>query len=185
MMSPQILFDLLDELGIKTETFRHQAVFTVEESQSIKEAIPGGHTKNLFVRDRKGKLFLIVAEQDAEIPINRIHGRIGARSRLSFASADSLREHLGVEPGSVTAFAPVNDKRNSVTVVIDEALLRHDSINCHPLTNTMTTTISREDLLRFLDHVKHPPTIARLSGDQPPVSETSERHGAINEPKQQ
>jgi Ala-tRNA(Pro) deacylase len=172
--SPEDLFDLLEKLRIKTETHHHEAVFTVEESHKIKQSIPGGHTKNLFVKDKKGQYFLIVAEQCAVIPINRIHSAIGARSRLSFASADSLREYLGVEPGSVTAFAPMNDVRGIVKVIIDEPLLKHDLINCHPLTNTMTTTISKQDLLRFLEHVDHPPAITRLSENHEEDLATSE-----------
>jgi Ala-tRNA(Pro) deacylase len=157
------LFELLDSLDIQTTTATHEAVFTVAESRNVKDEIPGGHTKNLFVKDKKGNYFLIVAEAEADLPINRIHGLIGARSRLSFASADRLREMLGIEPGSVNAFAPVNDREHRVKVVIDEPLLRHERINCHPLTNTKTTTISREDLLRYLEHVGHAPMIVSLS----------------------
>lgn len=164
--SPDDLFHLLDELGIEHETHRHEAVFTVAESAHIKASIPGGHTKNLFVKDRKDNHFLIVAEGSAQIDMNRIHPLVGAKGRLSFANADRLMEHLGVEPGSVTAFAPMNDADGRVTVVIDEPLLRHACVNCHPLTNTMTTTISRENLLKFLESVDHPPKIIRLSSDE-------------------
>lgn len=157
------LFELLDSLEIETITASHEAVFTVAESRKVKDEIPGGHTKNLFVKDKKENYFLIVAEAEASLPINYIHGLIGARSRLSFANADRLREMLGIEPGSVNAFAPVNDREGRVKVVIDEPLLRHDRINCHPLTNTKTTTISREDLLRYLEHVGHAPMIVNLS----------------------
>lgn len=165
--TPDQLFALLDELGMETQTHHHEAVFTVEESAGVKAAIPGGHTKNLFVKDKKGSYFLIVAEGSANIPMNRIHGLIGARSRLSFANAEALMQLLGVEPGSVTAFAPMNDTEGQVTVIIDEPLLEHDRINCHPLKNTMTTTILREDLLRFLNHMGHKPQIIRLSEAQP------------------
>ena len=161
--SPEDLFKLLEELGIETATHHHAAVFTVEESAGVKASIPGGHTKNLFVKDKKGNFFLVVAEGSARIPMNRIHTLIGARSRLSFANADALMELLGVEPGSVTAFAPMNDAAGVVTVIVDEPLLAHDEINCHPLKNTMTTTILREDLLRFLRHTGHEPQIIRLS----------------------
>lgn len=165
----QELFDLLDELGIETTTRDHEAVFTVEQSARIKQDIPGGHTKNLFVKDKKGNYFLIVAEGVAEIPLKKVHTLIGGSGRVSFGKAEDLMELLGVIPGAVTAFAPINDRDNRVKVVIDEALMRFDRINCHPLTNEATTTISREDLLKFLRHVGHEPHIV-------PVSQTEGQH---------
>ncbi|MGI9351429.1 MAG: prolyl-tRNA synthetase associated domain-containing protein [Rhizobiaceae bacterium] len=161
--TPQELLNLLDELGIETKTYEHEAVFTVEESAKIKQDIPGGHTKNLFLKDKKGNFFLIVAEGTAQIKLNSIHGLIGARGRVSFGNAEALMDMLGVKPGSVTAFAPVNDHDNRVKVIIDASLLRYDLINCHPLTNEMTTTISKPDLLKFLEHVNHAPEIIALS----------------------
>jgi Ala-tRNA(Pro) deacylase len=162
--SPDDLFTILDKLGISTVTHRHAAVFTVEESRHVKDSIPGAHTKNLFVKDKKDNLFLIVAEGSAEIAMNRIHSLVGAKSRLSFANSDLLMAHLGVTPGSVTAFAVMNDHDRNVQLVIDEALWSQDVINCHPLTNTMTTTISKSDLERFLAHVAHHPLVVPLSG---------------------
>ena len=161
--SPQDLFDLLNELGIETKTFEHEAVFTVEESAKIKQEIPGGHTKNLFLKDKKGNYFLLVAEGTANIRLNSVHGIIGARGRVSFGKPDDLMELLGVKPGSVTAFAPMNDGEGKVSVIIDKPLFEHDLINCHPLINEMTTTISREDLLKFLKHVGHEPQILQVS----------------------
>ena len=165
--TPDDLFAKLDEMGFETKTYHHEAVFTVSESDHVHQMIAtGGHTKNLFVKDKKDNYFLIVAESDAQIPINRIHPLIGARSRVSFANAERLMEFLGVQPGSVTAFAPMNDHEGRVKVIIDAPLLRHDAINCHPLTNTMTTTISRENLLQFLQAVGHAPEIIELSGGE-------------------
>ena len=161
--SRQDLLDLLSKLDIQSTTVDHEAVFTVEESAKIKQDIPGGHTKNLFLKDKKGCFFLIVAEGSARIKLNSVHGLIGASGRVSFGKPEALMELLGVKPGSVTAFAPINDTENQVKVVIDEPLLRYDHINCHPLTNEATTTISREDLLRFLDHINHAPQIIQLS----------------------
>ena len=160
------LFTLLDELKIETVTFDHEAVFTVDQSSKIKQDIPGGHTKNLFLKDKKGNFFLIVAEGVANIALNKVHGLIGASGRVSFGKPEALMELLGVMPGSVTAFAPMNDTENKVKVIIDEPLLRYDLINCHPLTNEATTTISREDLLRFLAHVNHEPQIVQVSQEQ-------------------
>ncbi len=167
--TPKDLFDLLDRLAIAVVTHEHEAFYTVEDGREVKDRIPGGHTKNLFVKDKKDNYFLIVAEGDARIPMNAVHTLIGARSRLSFANAERLMEFLGVEPGSVTAFSVMNDTDNRVKVVIDESLLEHDPINCHPLTNTMTTTISRENLLQFLDHVGHAPLVVALSESQAPA----------------
>ena len=169
-LTPDALLSMLEELGMDTKTHHHEAVFTVSESQKIKQEIPGGHTKNLFLKDKKGNFFLIVAEGHANIRLNSVHGLIGARGRVSFGNADALMQLLGVKPGSVTAFAPVNDTENQVKVIIDKPLLEHDLINCHPLTNEMTTTISREDLLRFLAHVDHEPLIVQVSE---PADQTS------------
>ncbi len=160
---PNELFDMLNSLGIETTTHEHEAVFTVSESEKIKHDIPGGHTKNLFLKDKKGNFFLITAESHSEIPLNSVHGLIGAKGRVSFGKPDALMELLGVLPGSVTAFAPMNDHEGKVKMIIDEPLLENELINCHPLTNEMTTTISREDLLRFLAHVDHEPQIVKLS----------------------
>jgi len=162
-LTPDDLFQKLDELGIETRTYEHEAVFTVEESSKIKQNIPGGHTKNLFLKDKKGNYFLIVMEGTAEIRLNAVHALIGARGRVSFGKPEALMELLGVKPGSVTAFAPINDTQNKVTVIIDKPLLRHNLINCHPLTNEMTTTISNQDLIRFLKTINHEPRIMQVS----------------------
>src|SRR5207237_4218908 len=124
---------LLDKLGIAHATVRHPPLFTVEQSQSLRGTIPGGHTKNLFLRDKKGALFLVTALEDAVIELKSLHRRLGASGRFSFGSAELMREALGIEPGAVTPFAAVNDGARRVTVVLDAALMRHATINCHPL----------------------------------------------------
>ena len=164
--TPQELLLLLEAMEIKATTHEHEAVFTVEESEHVTASIPGGHTKNLFVKDKKGNFFLIVAGNKARISLNHVHGIIGAQGRVSFANADLLMEYLGVKPGSVNAFAPINDKTGAVKVIIDAPLMENEYINCHPLINEMTTTISRDDLLRFLDHVDHKPLIVQVSETQ-------------------
>ena len=161
--TPEQLFGFLDSLGIAHKTVTHPPLFTVEQSQALRGQIPGGHTKNLFLRDKKNALFLVVAEEDAAIELKTLHHKLGA-GRFSFGSANLLQEVLGVEPGSVTAFGAINDTQGRVTVVIDAALLEHDTINCHPLVNTMTTAVARGDLLRFLEATGHPPRIERVSG---------------------
>lgn len=151
------LFTYLDQLEIQTETHEHPAVFTVAESTALHERLKGAHTKNLFLKDAKGALFLLVAESHAEIELKTLHKRIGSK-RLSFGKPELLMEKLGVLPGSVTALAVINDTARDVKVLIDSSLLDDDTINCHPLENTATTAIARDDLLRFLTATGHEPT---------------------------
>jgi Ala-tRNA(Pro) deacylase len=161
--SPADLFAFLDRLGIQHQTVSHPALFTVEESRALRGKIAGGHSKNLFVRDKKGALYLVVALEDATIPLNGLHRLVGASGRFSFGSAEAMRAVLGVEPGSVTPFATLNDTAAQVTVLLDAAMLTHDRLNFHPLINTMTTTIARDDLLKFLAATGHPPRIEAVS----------------------
>ena len=118
-MTPQQILDYLRELGIAAETVEHEAVFTVAESRPVKARIPGAHTKNLFLKDKKGRLFLITARDETQIDLKRTHEAIGASGRLSFGSAEQLRTVLGVEPGSVTALAVANDRAGEVTMILD------------------------------------------------------------------
>ena len=166
-VTPDELFAALDRLGIAHPTVSHQPLFTVEESQSLRGQIPGGHTKNLFLKDKKSALFLVTALEDAEIELKSLHRRLGATGRFSFGSADAMLETLGVLPGSVTPFGVINDTAHRVTVVLDAALIRHETINAHPLTNTMTTSIARDDLVRFLESTGHPPRIVPVTGPDP------------------
>lgn len=161
-MEREALLARLDDLGIETATVSHPPLFTVEESRKLRGEIAGGHSKNLFLKDKKGQLWLVVAEEEAEIDLKRLHQRIGS-ARLSFGSAELLGEVLGVQPGSVTPFAVINDTENRVKVVLDEALLVHQKVNFHPLTNEATTTIARDDLIGFLEAVGHPPAILPVS----------------------
>ena len=161
--TPDDLFTLLDRLGIAHRTVSHPPLFTVEESQALRGQIPGGHTKNLFLKDKKGALFLVTAPEDAMIELKSLHRLLGASGRFSFGTADLMRETLGIEPGSVTPFAAMNDSGRRVTVVLDTALMRHATINCHPLVNTMTTSLAREDLVRFLEATGHPPRIMAVA----------------------
>ena len=156
------LFDRLAELGISVKTVEHPPVFTVAESEELHREIPGGHTKNLFLKDAKGRLFLVIAHADTEIDLKNLHKRLGA-ARFSFGKPELLFETLGVEPGSVTAFALINDTEQRVSVVLDQALMQFDTINCHPLQNTATTSIAREDLLRFILACGHAPGVADLT----------------------
>ena len=153
----------LDALGIATTTVEHETVFTVAESSKLERDITGGHTKNLFLKDAKDRLFLVIAESRTEIDLKSLHKTLGA-ARFSFGKADLLMEVLGVPPGSVTAFALINDPAARVAVVVDAALMGYDTLNCHPLVNTATTSIARDDLLRFIRASGHEPQVVGLEG---------------------
>jgi Ala-tRNA(Pro) deacylase len=161
--SPADLFAFFDSLGIAHETIEHEPVFTVAEAQALRGSIPGGHTKNLLLKDRKDRLFLVVAEEDARIDLKTVHEKIGGNGKVSFASADLLKAHWGVEPGSVTPFGAINDRDGRISVVLDEALMRHERLNFHPLVNTMTTGIGSSALITFLRATHHEPLIVPVS----------------------
>lgn len=144
------LFRFLDEIGVAYADHAHPAVFRVGEGEEIKARIPGAHTKNLFLKDAKGQLWLISAEGHAEIDLKRLHHVIGS-ARLSFGSAELMTETLGVTPGSVTAFALINDDRRRVRFVLDRTLAEADKLNFHPLANTATTTLAQAGFRRFLE----------------------------------
>ena len=148
------LFARLDALGIATTTVEHEAVFTVAESDALHARIPGAHTKNLFLRDKKGRAVLLTAEAHRAVALKSLHEALGV-GRLSFGSPERLREHLGVEPGSVTPFAILNDTEGRVRMVLDARLREAGTINVHPLTNTATTSIARDDLVRFIEDTGH------------------------------
>ena len=161
--TPAQLFAALDALGIKYSTVKHPPLFTVEQSRNLRGQIPGGHTKNLFLRDKKYAIYLVVTLEDAEIDLKGLHRQLGASGRFSFGSPDLMREVLGVEPGSVTPFGAINDTEGRVTVVLDAAMMEHETLNFHPLVNIMTTSIMRADLVKFLESTGHVPRIERLS----------------------
>ena len=158
------LMAFFQDLGIEVSTVDHQPVFTVAESGDLHERIPGGHTKNLFVKDKKGRLFLIVALHDAEIDLKKVHQIIGAQGRVSFGNAELLMEVLGVEPGSVTPFSLINDRsENRVIPVFDAAMMQHEVLNYHPLKNDATTAISAQDLLKFAQACGHDAKVLAVS----------------------
>jgi Ala-tRNA(Pro) deacylase len=162
--TPEELFAALDSLNIPHRTVHHPALFTVEQSRELRGQIPGGHTKNLFLRDKKGTVFLVVALEDASIDLKGLHRKLGGSGRFSFGSAELLRELWGVEPGSVSPFGAINDTGKQVTVVLDSAMMTHETLNYHPLDNRMTTAIAREDLIKFLRWTGHEPRIEPVSG---------------------
>lgn len=172
-LTPDDLLALLERRGVPHRTLTHEAVFTVAQSQAIERDLPGGHTKNLFLKDKKGRIFLVTAEAHARVDLKRLHVPLGASGRLSFGSAELLRETLGVEPGSVTPLALVNDRAGRVRFFLDRTLAGCDPINVHPLVNTMTCAIPREALLAFLAEIDHPATIIDLPAPAPEDAEPS------------
>lgn len=169
---PAELLTMLASLGIPYREHLHDAVFTVEQAKDLRGALPGAHCKSLFVRDKKGASFLVVCLEDRRLEMKALAGVLGAK-RLSFASPDRLRARLGVEPGSVTPFAAINDQpplhsddgdepSEKVVIVLDSEMMLADLVNYHPLVNTATIAISPADLLRFLDATGHQPLIADL-----------------------
>ncbi|MCW5772125.1 MAG: prolyl-tRNA synthetase associated domain-containing protein, partial [Rhodospirillaceae bacterium] len=141
--------------------------FTVDESKARRGALPGGHAKNLFLKDKKDRMWLVTAEENRAIDLKALAALLGAQGRLSFGSPERLMRHLGVAPGAVTPFALINDAAGAVAFVLDEGLVRHATLNFHPLTNEATTAIARDDFLRFLDAVGHPPRVLALPAPPP------------------
>jgi Ala-tRNA(Pro) deacylase len=153
-MNPDHLFNLLERLDIPVRTFQHAPTFTVEEGRGLKAGMPGGHSKNLFMTDKSGQLVLISAHADAKLKLNKVHKVLGT-GRLSFGPAEEMETALGVTPGSVTAFALVNDRDLKVRFILEKTLSQCDLLNFHPLRNDMTTSISREDFFRFVASTGH------------------------------
>lgn len=151
----------LQTMGVAYVEHRHPPLFTVEESRRLRGQLPGGHCKNLFLKDRKGQYWLVVALEDRPIDLKTLDRKIGA-ARLSFGSADRLWEVLGVRPGAVTPFALVNDTLRQVRLVLDKGMLAHDPLNYHPLVNDRTIAVSPEGLLAFLRQTGHDPMILDL-----------------------
>ena len=156
MYDPQQLFARLAALGIAQHTVEHPPVFTVEEAKALRGNLPGHHIKNLFLRNKKEEMWLVVALEDRPVDLKRLGEVLGA-GRLSFGSPERLRRHLGVEPGSVTPFALVNDETRVVRLALDRGLADGGPVNAHPLVNTMTTAIVLADLLRLFEATGHTP----------------------------
>jgi Ala-tRNA(Pro) deacylase len=155
------LIERLDALDVVHETIRHEPVFTVEESKRQRGERAGGHAKNLFLRNKKGRMWLVVCQEDREIDLRALAEHVGAR-RFSFASSRRLMAHLGVVSGAVTPFSVVNDSAGLVQVVLDASLLEQHPLHFHPLDNAMTTSLGVSDLIRFLEAVGHRPEIVDL-----------------------
>jgi Ala-tRNA(Pro) deacylase len=157
-MTSDELLAFFDAHGVDHATLEHPAVFRVGEADPELEALPGGHSKNLFLRDHKGALWLVSALQSTRIDLKALPAVIGS-GRLSFGKAELLAEVLGVTPGSVTAFALVNDRQRRVRFVLDRALAEADPVNFHPLRNTATTSVSQAGFRAFLAAVGVEPIV--------------------------
>ncbi len=155
------LFARLAALGIASTTVEHEPVFTVEQSGTLRQSLPGAHTKNLFLTGKDGRLVLVVAKDDTRVDLKALANRLGA-GRFSFGKAALLEAVLGVPPGSVTPLALINDSAAEVAVVVDQALIGFAEINCHPLENTATTRLATQDLIRFIAACGHEPLILPL-----------------------
>jgi Ala-tRNA(Pro) deacylase len=159
------LLRFLQEKGIAAKTFEHPPVHTVEESRALRGDISGVHTKNLFLRDGKKRYFLFVTDESRSVNLKSLGRIIGARGSLSFGSAEALMDMLGITAGAVSLLAAINDPQQNVTVVIDEGLLAAAAINCHPLTNCRTTSLTGEDIAAFMKATGHTPTYVSVGED--------------------
>lgn len=157
-LTPDQLLEYLAELDIAAATVDHEPVFTVDEARRLRSSLPGGHSKSLFLRNKKGAMWLVVTLADTRVDLKHLGETIGS-GRLSFASPERLMQHLGVIPGAVTPFALANDTNGEVCVALEGALLDHDPLHFHPLDNAKTTSVGPQDLLRFLEATGHAPRI--------------------------
>jgi len=164
--TPEQLFALFDQLGIAHETITHPPIFTVEQGRAFWDKIPGLHGKNLFLKDKKDKIWLVVMPGDKRADLNRLEKRLGA-PRFSFGKPELLLEVLGLTPGSVTPFALINDRQKRVTVVLDEEMMTSERINFHPLHNAASTTIHTADLLKFIKALGYEPRIVDCGAGTP------------------
>lgn len=161
-LSPEQLLEKLTSLDIAHKTHYHAPVFTVDEARSETGHLDGGHSKNLFLKDKKGTLWLLVCKEDTPVDLKKMRPLLGAKN-LSFGKPELLMEVLGVTPGSVSPFALINDTQNRVSVVLDQRLMREEPLNFHPLQNDKTTQISATDLICFIEHCGHVPQIVSLN----------------------
>jgi Ala-tRNA(Pro) deacylase len=171
--SPDELLAILDQLGIGHTTVKHPPMFTVAESKKLRiTSARGSYTKNLFLRNKKGLMWLITCSEDRRLDLPALAICLKAR-RLSFGSADRLMKYLGVTPGAVSPLALINDSVGSVSFIIEKELLRQPMIHMHPLINTQTTRIAIRDLLRFIRYTGHSPLCLPL--DALEAATTTER----------
>ena len=160
--TPDDLFALFDRIGIEHSTVTHPPFFTVEEGRPWHDRIPGLHCKNLFIKDRKGGIWLVVMPGDKRADLGKLEKTVGA-ARFSFARPEILLEVLELTPGSVTPFGLINDRARRVTVILDQDMLDSEWVNFHPLHNAASTTLRSADLVRFVRALGYEPIIVRLA----------------------
>lgn len=157
--TPEQVFAVLEEHGIDHQTTTHKPLYTVEDAKSIDYEEPGAHTKNLFLRNKKGRMFLVVVEPDHKVDLRGLKGLLQLPGgQIAFASTERLAQYLGVVPGSVSPLAIINDHAAKVQVYFQNTLLEHEWIYLHPCRNTHSTRLRTADLLRVLDAWEHPVT---------------------------
>ena len=162
--APETLLARLDGMGISYTTYHHHAVFTVEESSALEIDIPGAHCRNLFLRDHKKRMFLVVLQNETQVNLKSLEQKLGC-GRLSFGSSDRLWQYLGVLPGSVTPFSIVNDVDHNVRIILDADMMKNEIVNYHPLINTMTIGVHPDGLVRFITATGHTAEIMDLKSD--------------------
>lgn len=159
--TPDDLFGVLQALDIQYELYHHAPIFTVEEGEHLKAEIPGVHCRNLFLRDKKKRMFLVVLANETAVDLKALADRLEC-GRLSFGSAERLWEHLGIRPGSVCPFTALNDPDHKVEIILDADMMAADTVCYHPMDNAMTIGLSPAGLLRFFDHTGHTPRTLSL-----------------------
>ena len=159
----EVLLRRLAELGIDAEIVSYPEHNTIEEGKRLRGDLDGVFTKNLLLKDKKGRLFLVAADEDNDVDLKSLHTRVGARGRLGFASAEEMRRVLGVDPGTLTPLAAINDTSYEVTVVLDQTLFDADQINFHPMVHTESIGLTVEQLRVFLESCSHALVLAALS----------------------
>jgi len=157
--TPQIVMGVLDSLHIDYKTYMHEPLYTVDQAKTVQYDKEGAHTKNLFLRNKKGNMFLLVVEQDHKVDLRGLRDRLQTPGgQFAFASTDRLGQYLGVVPGSVSPLAVINDHSCAVRVLFEKSILDQQWIFLHPCRNTHSTRMRTEDLLRVLEHWDHPVT---------------------------
>ena len=164
--SPETLMEVFDKIGISYDLHHHEAVFTVAESEKVDAGIAGTHCRNMFLRDKKKRMFLVSLANETEVDLKKLEKVLGC-GRLSFGSADRLWENLGVRPGSVCPYSIINDTAKNVTLILDAWMMDQERVNFHPLVNTMTVNTSPDELRKFAEHLEHPYQITDLSPAKP------------------
>ena len=164
--SPEALLKILTDIGLNYQIHHHAPIFTVQEGLHLKAEIPGVHCRNLFLKDKKDRMFLVVAANETLIDLKKLPSLIGS-DRLSFGSPDRLMTYLGITPGSVCPFTAINDKNHKVTIILDGSMMAADLVCYHPLDNAMTIALTPADLLKFFEYTGHQPNILDLSAAAP------------------